>query len=137
MNTPTLATDEALKILIIDDHAGLRKEIRTMLEEHGHDIQEAASAYQAMPLVRDNLFDFILLDYRMPLHDGLWFLRNVELPRETRVLLMTAHNHNELVTAMFKAGAKGYLIKPFGREDLMHHINFHAKIGRKMRRYNA
>lgn len=134
MNAPTLATEEALKILVVDDHDGLRKEVRAILEEHGHDVKDAASAHKAMPLIRDQVFDFILLDYRMPLHDGLWFLRNVELPRETRVLLMTAHNHNELVTAMFKAGAKGYLIKPFGREDLIHHLNFHANISRNLRK---
>lgn len=133
MNTTALALVESLNILVIDDHDGLRAEIRAMLEDEGHAVQEAAGAAQAIPLVRETRFDFILLDYRMPLHDGIWFLRNVELPRETRVLLMTAHNHNELVAAMFKAGAKGYLIKPFGREDLMHHLNFHARISRNLR----
>lgn len=134
MNTSAPALDEPLNILVVDDHDALRAEIRAMLAEQGHAVQEAASAAQAIPLVQQQQFDFILLDYRMPFHDGLWFLRNVALPRETRVLLMTAHNHNDLIAAMFKAGAKGYLIKPFAREDLMHHIAFHAKIGRKMRK---
>jgi CheY-like chemotaxis protein len=134
MNTFSPAIDEPLNILVVDDHDGLRAEISAMLVEQGHAVYEAASVAHAIPLVQSQVFDFILLDYRMPYQDGLWFLRNVDIPRETRVLLMTAHNHNDLITAMFKAGARGYLIKPFAREDLMHHLTFHANIGRKMRR---
>ncbi len=90
-------------------------------------VDDAASVAQAIPMVEDALYDFVLLDYRMPVHDGLWFLKNTRVPRLTKVLLMTAHSHNGIINEMFRAGARGYLIKPFEKEDLLCHLAFHAR----------
>lgn len=116
----------SLRILIVDDHQAFRTDIRKMLEESGHFADEASSVVQAVPMVESGHYQMVLLDYRMPGHDGLWLLRNTRVPRTTKVLFMTAHGHNELLMEAFRVGVKGYLIKPFEKEDLLNHIAFHA-----------
>ena len=115
-----------LRILIVDDHPGFRADIRKMLEESGHHADEAGTVIQAIPLIESGSYNVILLDYRMPGHDGLWLLRNTRIPRNTKVLFMTAHGHNELLMEAFRVGVKGYIIKPFEKEDLLNHLAFHA-----------
>ena len=117
---------KSLRVLIIDDHQAYRADIRKILEEDGHQVDEAVSVTQAIPMVESGNYNMVLLDYRMPGHDGLWMLRNTRVPRHTKVLFVTAHCHNELLMEAFRVGVKGYLIKPFEKEDLLHHLAFHA-----------
>ena len=69
----------------------------------------------------------MLVDYRMPIHDGIWFVKNVKLPRETKILLITSLVDKRVIRAMFSAGVRGYIIKPFDEEELMRNVSFHSK----------
>jgi DNA-binding response OmpR family regulator len=116
-----------MKVLIIDDHKGFRDELRQILTRHGHEADDVQSASEAIPLAETGNYDFLLLDYQMPEHDGLWFLKNAHIPSHTKALLVTGHVHNLLITEVFRAGACGYLIKPFEEEDLLRHLAFHFR----------
>lgn len=96
-----------------------------MLSKHRHDADVVESAGEAVPLAETGAYDLVLLDYEMPEHDGLWFLRTARLPSRTKVLLVTAHTHPVLIKEFFRAGAAGYLIKPFEEDDLLRHMDFH------------
>ena len=85
------------------------------------------TADQALPLVKDGTYDFVLVDYQMPEHDGIWFMQNVKLPPRTKAILVTAQVNRKVIEAMFKVGASGYLIKPFEEADLMANLAFHKK----------
>jgi two-component system, chemotaxis family, chemotaxis protein CheY len=81
----------------------------------------------AIPLVESGEYDFVLVDFSMPEHDGMWFMRNVKKPRHTKALLVTAHVNNQVINHMFRVGASGYIIKPFEEEDLLRQLQHHSR----------
>jgi CheY-like chemotaxis protein len=111
-----------MKVLVLDDCKAFRDEALAMLTRNGHVAEAVESADAAIPLAEKGHYDFILVDFNMPGHDGAWFLQNVKLPQHTRALLVTAHAHKDILACMFKFGAAGYLIKPFDEDDLMRHL---------------
>jgi CheY-like chemotaxis protein len=115
-----------MKVLVLDDEVSLLDSLRTLLTGHDHDVVCAGNAKDALALVNDRTFDVILVDYKMPENDGLWFMKNARLSRQTKVLLMTAHVNRQVINQMFELGASGYLIKPFNEEDLLRHLSFCA-----------
>lgn len=116
-----------MKVLVLDDHKGFREEVLEMLKRNGHECDGVESAPEAIPMVETGKYDFVLVDFSMPDHDGVWFMRNVRKPRHTKALLVTAHASNEVIKQMFRIGAAGYLIKPFEEEDLVRHLTFHSR----------
>jgi two-component system, chemotaxis family, chemotaxis protein CheY len=119
-----------MKFLVLDDHEAFREEIVAILVRNGHEAQGVATATAAIPMVEAGRYDFVLVDFNMPEHDGIWFMQNVKLPRGTKAILVTAHVHRQMINTMFKAGAVGYLIKPFDEDALLRQIEFHSKQGR-------
>jgi len=115
-----------MNILVLDDDPHLLAAIKSVLLEHGHDVDCVREADNAAALARDKAYDFILVDYKMPGHDGVWFMENTDVGRRTRVLLMTAYVNRRVIDRMFSLGACGYIIKPFDDEALMRHLEFHA-----------
>ena len=79
------------RVLIIDDHPLVRDGLRSVIAISFDNIEilEAASLAEAVALLekQDN-FDLILLDLRMPDHDGLWFMRNADVPDDTTVVTL-------------------------------------------------
>ena len=116
-----------MKMLVVDDHKGFREEVVGMLTRNGHEAGGVASALDAVSLVEKKGYDFVFVDYCMPVHDGIWFMNHVKRPRRTKVLLVTAHVNRQVIDAMFKSGASGYIIKPFDEAELLRHIEFHSK----------
>ena len=113
--------------LIVDDDARLRAVLARWLSKLGCETEVAESAQSTMQKTRKQEYDVVLLDYQMPEHDGLWFMQNAELPRQTVVLLITGHVSNGTVTRMFDCGISGYLAKPFTTADLSRHLGFHTR----------
>ena len=114
-----------MKVLVVDDDRGMLKALDGLLSGEGHEVQTAGSAEEGLELDPSS-FDFILLDYKMPGHDGAWFLENAKLSRKTRVLLITAYVNKDVIKRMFDLGVAGYLIKPFDGDDLVRHMEFFA-----------
>ena len=103
-----------MKILIIDDDEALLVALGRMLEESKDlEVYMAGSAELGVAMVGDSDYDFVLVDFKMPKHDGIWFMQNAQIPRATKVLLMTAFVNRDVINEMFSLGIVGYLIKPF------------------------
>ena len=115
-----------MKILVLDDEEGILVALKSMLELRGHDVDCAERAQDAVDLVRKNHYDFVFVDYKMPDNDGLWFMKNANLPRNTKALLVTAFVNRQVINRMFSLGASGYLIKPFDEEEVLRNIEFHT-----------
>ncbi len=115
-----------MKILILDDDKELLTALKDMLARRDHVIECSASAAEAAKLVEDGDYDFVLVDYKMPDNDGIWFMKNVKLPRKTKALLMTAYVNREIINKMFSLGASGYIIKPFDENELFRHLEFYS-----------
>ena len=117
-----------MRILIVDDDSGMLKALEALLGASGHEVICADTAEKG--IAEDpSSFDFVLLDYKMPKHDGGWFMKNAKIGRATRVLLITAYVNKDVISKMFSLGVSGYLIKPFDADDLLRHIDFFAPPG--------
>lgn len=115
-----------MKILVVDDDRRLLAAVEQMLVRHGYTVDCAGSADEGVAKVAEAAYDFVLVDYWMPRHDGMWFLRNAALPRTTKTLLVTSFTDCRVIQQMFNGGIVGYLIKPFDEDELIHHLDFHS-----------
>jgi DNA-binding response OmpR family regulator len=118
-----------MKILLLDDEQHILSAIERVLADIGHSVDCTTDAGKAAEMIEIGGYDFALVDFMMPVHDGAWFMRNAHIPKSTKVLLMTAHVDKEVIKEMFKLGVRGYLIKPLDREELIKHLAFHSAGG--------
>ena len=98
-----------------------------MLQLNDFEVDVAESPDDAIEQMKTTTYDMIFCDYKMPEKDGIWFMRNAEVPRQTKVMLMTAFVNRDVINEMFSLGIVGYLIKPFGEEEILRHISFHSR----------
>ncbi len=115
-----------MKIIVMDDHKEFREQVADILARNGHEACGVANAADAIPLAESGAYDFILVDFSMPEHDGAWFMKHVKRPLRTKPILVTAYGNRQVIDTMFKAGVRGYLIKPFSEEDLLRNLAFHS-----------
>lgn len=112
-----------LKVLIVDDEAELRSSVASVLTStlpnYKFEINEAGDGAAALALVKEQDFDLILMDVRMPEMDGLAALEAVKThdPR-TFVVIMTAHSNLQDAVTAIKCGAYDYVEKPVQPEKL-------------------
>ncbi|MDA7948710.1 MAG: response regulator [Hyphomicrobiaceae bacterium] len=105
--------------LVVDDSSVIRKVARCILEEMSFRTTEAENGQEALDRCRDEMPDAVLLDWNMPVMDGIDFL--VALRREShgdvpKVIFCTTENDAAHITQAISAGANEYIMKPFDRE---------------------
>lgn len=111
----------AKHILVVDDDALLRRSLSLQLEQAGYRASTAASAEDALALIRRDRPDLILLDIGLPGMDGLDALRQIQQD-DIPVIFVTARRR-ELDTILgLELGADGYITKPFNPDVLLAHI---------------
>ena len=117
---PTVAA--AKTCLVVDDSAVIRRVASQMFEELGYTVSEAADGAQALERCREQIPDLILLDWNMPVMDGLsclLTLRDSAPSPMPRIMLCTTENTIDKIQTALTAGADEYIIKPFDR-DMLH-----------------
>jgi two-component system, chemotaxis family, chemotaxis protein CheY len=105
--------------LVVDDSSVIRKVARRILEELDFEVVEAADGKEAMDQCASSMPDAVLLDWNMPVMDGLEFLvalRQSEGGTEPIVVFCTTENDMSHITKAISAGANEYIMKPFDRE---------------------
>ncbi len=108
-----------MKVVIGEDEALIRMDMKEMLQEAGHEVVgEAADGEQAIKLARKLHPDLVILDVKMPRMDGIEAAKIIGEEKIAPVLMVTAFSQKELVEDAAKSGAMGYVVKPFDREDL-------------------
>ncbi|MFO7869824.1 MAG: response regulator [Kiritimatiellia bacterium] len=117
--------ETAVKVLVIDDDKGVLESVRDMLACYDCAVECAESAQKGIKMAETGEYELVLVDYKMPENDGIWFMQNVDLPRGTKTLLMTAFVNREVINKMFSYGASGYIVKPFDGKELLRHVKFH------------
>ena len=110
-----------IRVLIVDDHAILRRGLRALLSDefHGAAFGEAADAVEALEQLRKKEWDVALLDMTMPGKSGLDLLKEikVEWPR-LPVLVLSGHSEDQFAIRVLKAGGAGYMTKESAPEEL-------------------
>jgi response regulator RpfG family c-di-GMP phosphodiesterase len=124
------------KILVVDDEANIRQIIIRVLEQRGYRVKEAANGAQALDLLREEPFDLVITDLRMPQMEGLELLERArELYPETDFIILTAHGTIESAVWAMQRGADDYLTKPFDVRDL--ELKVSQCFERRRRRHEA
>jgi len=115
------------KILVVDDHADIRKLVRMTLEFEDCEVHEAFDAHSALEAAAVLRPDIVLLDVMMPGDlDGLDVCRRLKANTELagiHVLLLSARGHARDREAGMQAGADAYMVKPFSPLQLIGHIS--------------
>jgi AmiR/NasT family two-component response regulator len=113
-------TGERRRVLIAEDEALIRLDLREMLVEEGYDVVgEAVDGEQAGTLAERLRPDLCIFDIKMPVVDGLAAAERVAEGRIAPVIVLTAFSQRDLVDRARAAGAMAYLVKPFQRSDLV------------------
>jgi AmiR/NasT family two-component response regulator len=110
----------ATRVVIAEDEAIIRLDLRETLEEEAYEVVgETGRGDEAIRLVRELRPDLAILDIKMPGVDGLDAARAITAEHICAVLILTAFSQRELVEQARDAGALAYLVKPFQKTDLV------------------
>jgi two-component system response regulator GlrR len=109
-----------LKILVVDDDENILKLIKMRLEVEGYGAVTASSAEAALELVRAEMFDVALLDYKLADKNGIALMSDLfQLNPEMPVIILTAYGTIKGAVEAMKKGAYGYITKPFDYDELL------------------
>lgn len=109
-----------VRVLIAEDEALIRMDLREMLAEAGHEVVgEARDGAEALILTRELLPDIVFMDVKMPGMDGLEAARVIAEEKIAPVVMVTAFSQQSHVDEAASAGAMAYIVKPFQRRDIL------------------
>jgi response regulator NasT len=108
------------RVVIADDEAIIRLDLKEILEEAGFDVvAEAGRGDEAVELIALHTPDLAILDVKMPGLDGIEAARRVVAEHDVAVLLLTAFSQRDLIEQAREAGVSAYLVKPFRKAELI------------------
>lgn len=109
-----------IRLLLADDHRMLRETMKRSMIDEGFDvIAEAADGLEAVTLTLEHRPDVVLMDVTMPEFDGVEATRRIhEADASIRVVMLTMHADEDVITAAIRAGAVGYLVKDCTFEEV-------------------
>ena len=108
-------TQEARRILYIDDDDGLRRLVEKLLGRRGHSVVTAASGPEGVARAAAERFDIIAVDHYMPGQDGLATLAELcKIPKPPPIIYVTGSEESSVAVAALKAGASDYVVKSTG-----------------------
>lgn len=108
--------------LVVDDSRVVRKVARRILETHGFTVQEAEHGGEALAVCAGGLPDCVLLDWNMPVMNGIEFLKTLRKrfgPDRPAVVFCTTENEMSFIEQAIEHGAQEFIMKPFDEEILL------------------
>lgn len=116
-------------ILVIDDSLTIRKSVELTLKKLGHNIIEAENGAEALRQIdtlkeKGEKIALCITDMNMPVMNGMDFIEEFRKnDKFTPVIALTTESENEMIEKGRKAGATGWLVKPFKPESLVNVVN--------------
>ncbi|RMG87032.1 MAG: sigma-54-dependent Fis family transcriptional regulator [Candidatus Dadabacteria bacterium] len=112
-------TPNRCKILVVDDEAPLRRLLEKELARSGHLVETAENGESGLAKYREEIFNVVLLDIRMPGLNGIEVLRRMRAESTVpEVIMLTGHGTIESAVECIKQGAYDYLTKPVKLDEL-------------------
>lgn len=113
----------ASKILVIDDDTSFCVMLKTFLQKKGYEVTNAFTAKEAEEAIKNQTFDVVLTDIRLPDSDGIQILKfTKEVSSTTQVILMTGYTDIKSAVNAMKMGAYDYVGKPINPDEILHTI---------------
>ncbi len=115
-------TDEMKKILAVDDSASVRQMVNFTLKTAGYEVVDAVDGKDGLDKAGKQKFDMIITDLNMPNLDGIEMIAAIrKLPEYSfiPILMLTTESQAEKKDAGRKAGATGWIVKPFNADQLI------------------
>jgi len=113
-------TDSKKKILVIDDDQSILSIFEYILNEAGYETITAIDGYNAIEKVKNNKFDLVFTDVKMPGLSGIDTYKEIrKLDPKLLVVMMTGYSVDELLKEAFELGAYGVIYKPFDMEEVL------------------
>jgi len=127
-----------LRVLIAEDEALIRLDLREMLQEEGFEVVgEAGDGERAVALAKELTPDLVICDVKMPKMDGIAAAAQITGARIAPVVMLTAFSQRDLIERARDAGAMAYLVKPFQKRDLLPAIEMATSRFAEMRALEA
>lgn len=102
-----------IKLLIVDDEDGLRTLLKSEMEAHGFEADEADGGNMALEMLKKSSYDVVILDILMPDISGIKVLRDIRSNKiPTKVIMLTGVNELKLAQESMQLGANDFLTKP-------------------------
>lgn len=122
-----LSKNRSCKVMVVDDSAPVRNEIKRILISQQFKVFAAAHGEEAMSYIEDNPdMKFVLTDYNMPVMDGFELMQNIRQKYDKNslaVIVLTSNDEDGTGAKFLKNGANDYIKKPFSKEELICRIN--------------
>ena len=105
----------ALRVLVVDDNPIITRKICMMMDQIGYRVvMTAADGKEAIAAYRECRPDVVTMDITMPVLDGIEATRIIKRAYpDANIVMVTSHGQEKMVLDALKAGAKGYVLKPF------------------------
>ena len=110
------------KMLTVDDSPSVRKLVKFTLKAKGYEASSAGDGLEALDLLKQEVFDAIILDINMPRMNGLEFLRTIKADDQYAgmpVIMLTTEGQDEDKDKAVALGATAYMVKPFKPTQLL------------------
>jgi DNA-binding NtrC family response regulator len=108
-----------MKMLVVDDEAIVLKSCRMVLEAEGCEVISAASAGEALAIIEQQTPELLLIDVKMPIHNGMYLMREVKAKwPDIPIIVMSGYATAETIQEAEALGAAAFLPKPFTPDEL-------------------
>jgi DNA-binding NtrC family response regulator len=109
-----------MKILVVDDDAIVIKSCRRILEAEGFEVTTVPSADEALEKIKIYDFDLVIMDVKMPKHDGLFLMREIKKNwPDIPIIVMSGYPTPETIADVLKLGAVQFIPKPFKPDEFI------------------
>jgi len=124
-----------MKILLIDDDEWIRDSLRIFFEAEGCHMLALETAEEGIAEIKDQVFDLIIVDYKLPGLDGLEFLKRIHNTQPDAIkILITAYRDENVVSEAKKLKVQGFIEKPFTSDTIMASLAYTIKTRELIRR---
>jgi|Deesub1362A_J573_1020465.scaffolds.fasta_scaffold01498_2 excisionase family DNA binding protein len=124
------SVEKAASILVIDDDETICSLFKDTLEELGHAVTTAGESSQALELVKQQDYDLVFLDLKMPGMDGAELFRRIKAVKpKLPVTIITGYPDSELMSSALAHGPFGVMKKPFRGSDILTAVDNYLRLG--------
>jgi len=118
-----------MKILLIDDDEWIRDSLRIFFEAEDCHVLALETAEEGIAAIKDQTFDLIIVDYKLPGLDGLEFLKRIHNTQPDAIkILITAYRNENVVSEAKKLKVQGFIEKPFTSDTIMASLAYTIKM---------